>query len=246
MSSFVHGKVACMACSYVFDADIAESLHVSTRPDLREDIIAGRFHRFSCPSCGAWTTIEKLMAYTDFDRHHWFTVVPTVELPFWTEWREFAESSFRATMIERCAPMVREEMAPRMRKRLVFGLASLRDKLIACDHGLDDRALEVFKLALLREHGVLPDARVACHLTEASKDSLVFDLVQPGSPPSIEHLTIDRSDYERLAAGDAELAVRWPELFDGIVVDWRAMFIAPADGHHSSHQQELGPGTKGV
>lgn len=231
MSTFVHAKVACAACAHVHDADVAESLHISTRPDVRDDILAGRFHRFRCPACAAWTTIEKLLAYTDFARHHWFTVVPTVELPFLAQWREFAESSFRATMIERGPVMVRDEMAPRMLRRLVFGLASLREKLVTLDNGLDDRVLEVLKLELLRERGVYPDPRLACHLIEVSSDTLVFELAQPGAPPVsapvIDRLSVARADYDALAAGDAELAGRWPELWGDIAVDWRALFIAP-------------------
>jgi hypothetical protein len=227
MSTFVHAKVACATCAHVHDADVAESLHISTRPDVRADILAGRFHRFRCPACEAWTTIEKLLAYTDFARHHWFTVVPTVELPFLAQWRELAESSFRATMIERSPALVRDEMAPRMLRRLVFGLASLREKLIAFDAGLDDRVLEVLKLELLRERGLFPDVRLACHLTELSPDTLVFELARPGAPPVIDQVSIARADYDALAAGAAELAGRWPELWGDIAVDWRALFIAP-------------------
>jgi hypothetical protein len=236
MSFFVHAKVACSACAHVYDADIAESLHISTRPDVREDILAGRFHRFRCPVCAAWTIIEKLLAYTDFERHHWFTVVPTVELPFLAQWREFAESTFRATMIERCPALVREEMAPRMLERLVFGLAALRDKLIALDHGLDDRVLEILKLELLRERGLLPDAHLACHLAAVSLDTLDFEIARPGTPPEIDRVTIARADYEGLAAGAAELAGRWPELWGDIAVDWRALFIAPPAAQAASQR----------
>lgn len=231
MSTFIHAKVACAACDHVYDGDVAESLHISTRPDLRDDILAGRFHRFQCPACAAFTTIEKVLSYTDFARHHWFTVVPTVELPFLAEWRALADTSFRTTMIERCPSMVRDEMAPRMRRRLVFGLASLRDKLTGMDAGLDDRVLEVLKLELLRERGVLPDLRVACHLVAVSADTLGFDLARPGSPPGgepvIERVAVARGDYERLAAHETDLARRWPELWEDIAVDWRALLVAP-------------------
>ena len=233
MSFFIHAKVACAACDHVHDADVAESLHISTRPDVREDILAGRFHRFRCPACAAWTTIEKLLAYTDFDRRHWFTVVPVVELPFLAQWRELAISTFQATMLERAPALVREEMAPQMLRRLVFGLASLREKLIAFDHGLDDRVLEVLKLEILRQRDLLPDVRLACHLTELTSDMLAFDLARPGAPPVIDRVAIARADYDGLAAGASELAGRWPELWGDIAVDWRTLFIAPAAVHAS-------------
>jgi hypothetical protein len=228
MSFFIHAKVACSACDHVHDGDIAESLHISTRPDVREDILAGRFHRFCCPACSAFTTIEKLLAYTDFDRGHHGEPVAPVELPVLAQWRELAISTFQTTMIERAPAMVRDEMAPQMRRRLVFGLASLREKLIAFDDGLDDRVLEVLKLELLREHGVLPDTRVACHLAAVDSDTLDFEIARPGAPPVIDRVAVARADYDALAADADELAGRWPELWGDIAVDWRALFIAPA------------------
>jgi hypothetical protein len=227
MSTFVHAKVECSACRHVFDADVAESLHISNRPDIRADIVAGRFHRFHCPACAAFTTIEKLLSYTDFSRSHWFTVVPTVELPFLAQWRELADSAFKTNMIERCPDLVREQMAPRMLRRLVFGLASLREKLITFDNGLDDRVLEVLKLELLQERGVVPDARIACHLAGVSPDALDFELARPGAPPVFERVTVARTDYDRLSAHAGELAGRWPELWEDIAVDWRTLFLAP-------------------
>jgi hypothetical protein len=227
MSTFVHAKVECSACKHVFDADVAESLHISNRPDLRADILAGRFHRFHCPQCAANTTIEKLLSYTDFSQSHWFTVVPTVELPFLAQWRELANSSFQTLMIERCPDLVREQLAPRMLRRLVFGLASLREKLVAFDNGLDDRVLEVLKLELLSERGLVPDARIACHLSSVSPDALDFELAQPGPPPVFERVSLARVDYDRLAANAGELAGRWPELWEDIAVDWRTLFLAP-------------------
>ncbi len=230
MSTFVHAKIACVACAHTYDGDVAESLHVSTRPDLRDDILAGRFHRFACPACGAFTVIEKLLAYTDFDRHHWFTVVGAVELPFLSEWRAFAREAFQKTMLERSPALVRDQIAPEMRQRLVFGLASLREKLLAFDAGLDDRVLELLKLEVLRERGVTPDWRLACHLVATSPDTLEIELAAPSADdtraePVVEQVTLARSDYECLEAKRGELAQRWPELWDDLAVDWRALFV---------------------
>src|SRR5690606_27679577 len=121
---------------------------VSLRPEVRQAILDGTFHRFVCPSCGRRNTVEKLLAYTDFPRRQWFTVVPRAALTRRSEWLRLAEDSFRATMVEHAAPIVKT-WAPDMTRRVIFGLASLREKLVAFEAGLDDRWLELVKLELI-------------------------------------------------------------------------------------------------
>lgn len=222
MSHFSHATIACPACGEPYAADVADSLHVSTRRDLREDILAGRFHRFACPGCGAAATVEKLLAYTDFERWHWLTVVPPAELPAAAEWRRFAQECFQKTMVERCPDLVRRSFAPRMLRRVVFGLASLREKLLCFDAGLDDRLLELLKLDLLRELGLLrpPGTPLHFHLDAAAEDELAFSLGLPGAPPA--RVAVPRERLDPLAASAAELERRFPALFSDIIVDLRA------------------------
>lgn len=219
MSTFRDAEIACARCAHRFPAEVADAVHVATRAALREAVLAGDFHRFLCPRCGHHTTIEKLMAYTDFDRHHWFTVVPSAELPFASQWCAFADETFRATMIENCPAWIRDEVAPEMRRRVVFGLASLREKLVAHDAGLDDRALELMKLTVLRRGGRAPRATEHLHLVAVDADRLQLALARPDG---IARLAVPRSWY---VEAEAALEGADPALFDGPVVDYRAELV---------------------
>jgi len=146
-------------------------------------------------------------------------------LPFVEEWRALEEQSFRATMLERCPDLVRKEFAPRMLRRVVIGLGSLREKLLALDAGLDDRVLELLKLDMLRELGVLPGPDLSCHLAEPPGEELVFAVGVPGTPE--RRASVRRSALDRLNTLAPAMAERWPELFSGTVVDLRILGMTP-------------------
>lgn len=122
--------------------------------------------------------------------------------------------------LEIAAPAFVREWAPRFERRLVFGLASLRDKLLCADHGLDDRALEALKWLVLRESAptaIQPDSEV--YLDEVTPEQLVFSVE---APPGRDRTVVTR----RIGVARtrlAEAAAFVPALLlDGQVVDWRA------------------------
>ena len=220
MSTFSPATLRC-ACGHEHAVEVADSLHVSARPDLRAAILAGEFHRFACPACRRASTVEKLVAYTDFPRRQWFTVVPPVNLARRSEWVAYAERSFRAVFLERAAPIVRT-WAPSFTRRVIFGLASLREKLVAFDAGLDDRTLEHLKLDLIADGrlGYTPDGYF--HLSEVRGDQLVLEWGLPGDRATQE-LVVPRSEYDvRHASPDLARATA---LLTGPVVDLRVLHV---------------------
>jgi hypothetical protein len=219
MSTFVPAVVRCR-CGAEQRVEVADSLHVSSRPDLRAAILAGEFHRFACPSCGAFTRVDKLFAYTDFPRHQWFTVVPDAQLDHRGEWLRFAERSFRAVFVERALPMV-TEWAPRFTRRVIFGMASLREKLVAFDAGLDDRRLEQLKIELVASSRLIFAPGCYCFLVSATDDELVFEWAVPEQRTTTE-ARISRTEYDQLVPSDATRAT---ELFATPIVDMRSLYI---------------------
>ena len=225
MTDFISSWVECDECGENFPADIAENLHVTESRDLRARILDGTFHRFACRECGKKISVEKLLAYSDFSRHHWFVVVPGKEFSFHHEWPEFAEATFRSTMIERCPDFVREVMAPRMVRRVIFGLASLREKLVCFEAGLDDRALEVLKAETLCDLGLRVSVRDHFFLDSVAPDLLHFEY-GVAEFPGATALCLPRAAYDNAANGDA--CARWPEFFgDNLIVDYRAAALSP-------------------
>lgn len=217
MSSFGPATIRCR-CEHAYQVDVADGLHISLRPDIRQAILDGTFHRFECPRCGAATIIEDLLAYTDFPRKHWFTVVPRAGVLHMQQWLDIAHASFRATMIERAAPMV-ASWAPHLTRRLIFGLASLREKLLVFDAGLDDRIVELVKLQLIRDLALPARADGYFHLVAIDHATLRFEHAHPQG--GVFELPMPRALYDRIQWQGDQVRATCPALFDGIAVDHR-------------------------
>src|SRR4029079_15944705 len=109
-----------------------------------------------------------------------------------------------------------------MTRRLIFGLAALREKLITFDAGLDDRVVELLKIQLLRDLRGNFAADDYFHLVAVGGAELVFE--KRHADGMIRKLPIPRSLYADLAAlpNLAELiAQAFP---DGLLFDYRAIF----------------------
>src|SRR5512140_1883141 len=149
MSTFVPSLIRC-PCGEEYRVEVANGLHISLRPDIRRQIFDGTFHKFTCPACGMPTMVDRLLSFTDFPRRQWFTIAPSNGLPWRRKWLALADESFTAAMVEHAPPMV-VGWSTEMTRRLMFGLASLREKLVIADAGLDDRVVELLKIQLIRD-----------------------------------------------------------------------------------------------
>lgn len=219
-------------CGVAFQGEVFESLHVSRRPDLRERILDGTFHSFACPTCGGRVVLEGRLAYTDFPRRHWFTVHPRIDLRHRDELAAFARRSFEMTMQERAPELVRD-WAGEMTQRVVFGLASLREKLVILESGLDDRLIELMKLQLCQEGALVMHPDAYFHVTVIESDTVTFEVAPPGEAPRM--LPVPRERYVMLELSSGELSDHVPWLKDDLVVDYRTLLapsipLAPARG----------------
>lgn len=224
MSTFVPSTIIC-TCGEHYVVEVANGLHISARPDVRQQILEGTFHRFNCPSCGATTMVDKLLSYTDFPKRQWFTIAPSNGLPWRRRWLAVANDSFTATM-QHNAPAMVVQWGTEMTRRLMFGLASLREKLVVFDAGLDDRVIELLKIQLIRDLRDTFSADHYFHLVAVRGDRLVLERTHPDGV--IRAFEIPRSLYDDLA-GSAELATAIGAAFpDGLLIDHRAMLVPEA------------------
>lgn len=229
MSTFVPSTIAC-TCGEHYAVEVANGLHISARPDVRRAILDGTFHRFHCPNCGRTTLVDKMLAHTDFPKRHWFLVAPSNGLPWRRRWLEIANESFTATMVNHAPPMV-VQWGKEMMRRLMFGLASLREKLVTFDVGLDDRIIELLKIQLIRDLRDTFSADHYFHLVAVRGEELVFERTHPDGV--IRAFAIPRSLYDDLAASaelERSIATAFP---DGILVDHRAMLAPDATAEAS-------------
>jgi hypothetical protein len=218
MSTYRAQPLTC-ACGTVFTAQAYDSLHVSRRPDLRQQILDGTFHRHACPGCGRSLTIETRLAYSDFPRRQWLTVFPRIDLRHRDELADFAHRSFEATLVARAPELVRAR-AGELIERVVFGLASLREKLIVLEAGLDDRVVEALKLQLCKTAGLVLHPDTFLHVAAVDAEALVLHYGPPGEAP--RPLAIPRELYVALACQSER--PRFDE--HDVVVDFRAL-LAP-------------------
>jgi len=223
MSVIVPLDIRCGRCRGEFQSSTWQSLHVRRAPEAREDILAGTFLRPTCPHCGAFVLVEPTMLYTDFDRRQWFATLPHHAIDRRTAVAKLVKDGFRANMEVYCPPMVRE-WAPDFTIRVTFGLPSLREKILAFDHGLDDRVLELTKLWLMRDLRLGPvtaDVRFYLDRIEGDTLHLVHSSPGPDATELVHTLAVPRSTYAHVRDG---LGDREPDLGGDVVVDWRAAF----------------------
>lgn len=228
MSKFETAELRC-SCGATFEVMAADSLHVTNIPEVRASIVRGEFHVFRCPSCDARVQLDKLLAYTDFDRWQWFTVFPEQALDMWQDAVQFAERSFVATVEERSAPLVKT-WSPKFRPhmRAIFGVQALREKLLIMDAGLDDRTIEALKLQLLDWYALPYVDGAHLWFSRREDDQLVFawathtgpGAAGPGAAPPVL-LAIPLAAYQRLVVDREEARALAPLLVETIAVDFR-------------------------
>jgi hypothetical protein len=225
MSTFVPSTIACR-CGKRYDVEVANGLHISLRPDLRRNILDGTFHRFFCPACGMTTMIDATMSFTDFPRRQWFTIAPSTGLPWRRQWLELARASFQATMVDNAPEMV-VGWGREMTRRLMFGLAALREKLVISDAELDDRVVELMKIQVVRDLRGELSPNHYFHLVAVRGDELAFERTHPDG--LIREFALPRRIYDELAHQPE--VENWIELAfpDGLLIDHRAMLVPEAD-----------------
>ena len=167
-------------------------------------MFARTFHRVTCPHCAASFTVQRPLVYTDMERKHWLQVALPIEKPRWPELEELADAVFDRGFTG--SPLA-EGIRDRFKRRLVFGLEELREKLVIWRAGLHDPVVECLKVQAISRDPELVHAQ-----------SFVVDDVRDGALI----LAVDGERTIELPAelveqfhGDGRLPKRFPELFGG-------------------------------
>lgn len=149
MSVFLPQVVRCGACGESSERAIAVSVNGGRAPNLRAEILAGTFQRFECPSCGEPTPVDPRFTYVDFGAGQFIGVYPARA---GVEWKRLEAETLALydRNLGAHAPPAARAVAPELDVRVVFGLAALREKLVVFEAGLDDVAVELVKLDLVR------------------------------------------------------------------------------------------------
>ncbi|MFY9511137.1 MAG: CpXC domain-containing protein [Rubrivivax sp.] len=126
-------------------AMLADCLNVQRTPVARQRILDRSLHRVQ--SGGAALQVEKAFFYLDLARGQAFLVQPP---------RERFRHAQASAQLERMLAVLPEAMRKQAAlARVVYGLEELREKIVAAEAGLDDRAVELMKAAVVHDHPVL-------------------------------------------------------------------------------------------
>jgi hypothetical protein len=143
---------------------VVDTISGDRTPWVRDQILAEGFQWFRCRDCGNPVTVEKEVLYTDFERGHWIGVFPPDDEKDFKACEVIVDDTFRESF--KVGPPAVRAWEGQFKVRVVFGLAELREKLLAWGHNLDDGVLELLKLDLLADRP---------HLVERGLFALRFD-----------------------------------------------------------------------
>ena len=127
------------------------------------------------------------------------------------------------------APAAARLLGKRIVPRLVFGWAALREKLVAREADLDDREVELVKLALLRGAGPrLLGAATELRLVAVEADDLIMAWLDIPKDEAIEMLRVPRALYDGIAGNDQGWQPLRHELGEGLFVDMQRLLLKQA------------------
>ncbi len=124
---------------------LADCLNIGRTPAARQQVLDRTLHRLEAG--GRAMQVEKAFFYLDTARGQAFLVQPPRER------FRYVEAS---ALLDRMLAVLPEPMRAQVSMaRVVFGLEELREKIVAAEAGLDDRAVELMKAAVVHDHPVL-------------------------------------------------------------------------------------------
>jgi hypothetical protein len=202
VSTWFFERVTCPACHAEQSARLARGVHASRAPEVRDQLFARTFHRVEC-RCGAAFYPDRELVYTDFERGHWIQVAFVEHRPRWPELEDACDALFERAFTGAAAAA---ELRDGFKRRLVFGLEELREKLEIWRASLDDAVVECIKVSVIKRDPTLSRTRLV--VDEVGEDrSLVL---RTDARP----ITVPATVVEELRF-DPRLRDRFPELFGG-------------------------------
>ncbi len=173
-------------------------LSIGRTPALRQEILAGRFHRVANPEGGTPLLLEKDFVYVDLARKTLILVRPR-------------SKRHDAARTEEALARMAASLAPagvplkKLYSRVVFGLEELREKLLIQDAEMDDRLIELVKIYVIDDHPFLTKtARLRISLAAVTTEALRFRAWFDHSKRVFD-IAVPHSTYEELAARRPEM-----------------------------------------
>lgn len=165
-------KFPCPGCGATVEHDAWTLVNARRGPELADRLLAGTLFEFSCPECGYSASLTSPCLY--LDPEHDACVYLVVD----------------KGMARRAAEMFEgldgeDSAIGRSKKRIVFDRRDLRGVAVALANGIDDRVVEILKMAVAgsaRQQGsVAPDGECEADLVGTEDGNLLFEVEADGT-----------------------------------------------------------------
>lgn len=203
MSRFFTATATCPDCSTLNTLDYPASVNADRREDLRAAILDGSLYTMPCTKCGLSLVFEPHLTYLDMGRGEWILTAASTAASDWREAEADALRVYNLAFGAASSPAARA-IGEKLSARLVFGWPALVEKLHCDELGIDDVALEVTKLVVLRDGPAREfDPSRDLRLRARENGSLLLDRVDPATGVPSDSLTIPEALYDAIATGGA-------------------------------------------
>lgn len=224
MSVFRTASIDCPACGGAVEFDLVHSVNADRRPDLRGQILDASFQRRACTGCGHESRVQPELNYLDIGRRQWIAAWPQDALATWQEHTARAQSAFDEAF-GAAAPAGAREIGKALRCRVTFGWAALREKALLAGTRLDDVAVELAKLALIRSSRMPPLGTAELRLVALQGEELLFAWLDRRSGEPLELLRVPLTLLDEIAA-EPEWAPLREQLSASPFVDAQRLYVA--------------------
>jgi CpXC protein len=226
MSIFKTADVPCPDCRAIVRFDLVASVNADRRPDLTDAVIADSLQRQACSRCGKEFRAPPRLTYVDLERRLWVIAYSATNLEAWERLAQSATATFERAY-GASAPAFAQEIGRSLKTRLVFGWPALKEKVLCAAHGLDDVALELLKVAVLRDvPGAALSDKNEMRLVRVGDEALKLIWVNAETEVAIASLEAPRSAYDEIAADETEWDALRAALAASPFLDYTRLLVA--------------------
>lgn len=169
-------SIACPCCGKETEARVYPVVNIKRDPQLREKVLDESLFRVTCPACGKPFRLITRCLYHDEEKNFMVYLIPGFH------GKKLDTGDLAETYPEFSAAAC----------RVVSGLNQLKEKILLLESGVDDRAIEVAKLAVsgivAKKYDKRIQAAYFCRLNEET-DRIGFTFFLNGETQSVFYQT---------------------------------------------------------
>jgi hypothetical protein len=219
MSRFFTATATCPTCSSLHTLDYPSSINADRRDDLRAAILDGSLFTLPCAECRERLVFEPTLTYLDMARGQWMVAEPSGATSHWRE-SEAEAARVHKFAFGASAPGPARALGARIMPRLVFGWPAPIEKLRCQELGIDDWALEITKLLVIRDGPERTwDASLDLRLRAREDETLLLDWLNPATGAPSSAVSVPLAVYRSVADGGDSWTDLRALLAGGIYVD---------------------------